>query len=183
MDASPRHDTEGSRWLDRITNIEVLNRAKSCSIGEKLIKALLRWVGNTIRMTTIGCRANLCMANWCQIEETRGVHVYGTQTLQKQNTWIGGTFSKNELETVTNSLLHVSGVIEQQPRPLQQQTSSAPTAIDSAHPNGGCIAIFVFIIIDESHTPAVIFGPEGQPRSSAMLKMKMAVTGHAISIA
>ena len=40
----------GIRWQDRVTNLEVLNRANSSSIESRLIKAQLRWVGHVIRM-------------------------------------------------------------------------------------------------------------------------------------
>nr|KAG5705334.1 hypothetical protein BaRGS_011106 [Batillaria attramentaria] len=40
----------GIRWQDRITNLEVLDRAQSCSIESMLLKAQLRWVGHVIRM-------------------------------------------------------------------------------------------------------------------------------------
>ena len=38
------------RWQDRVTNLEVLDRANSTSIESTIIKAQLRWVGHTIRM-------------------------------------------------------------------------------------------------------------------------------------
>ena len=40
----------GMRWQDRITNLEVLDRAQCISIQTLLIKAQLRWVGQIIRM-------------------------------------------------------------------------------------------------------------------------------------
>ena len=40
----------GIKWQDRITNLEVLDRAKSTSIKSMLIKAQLRWVGHVIRI-------------------------------------------------------------------------------------------------------------------------------------
>ena len=40
----------GIKWQDRITNLEVLDRANSTSIESMLIKAQLRWVGHIIRM-------------------------------------------------------------------------------------------------------------------------------------
>ena len=40
----------GIKWQDRITNLEVLDRANSTSIESMLIKAQLRWVGHVIRM-------------------------------------------------------------------------------------------------------------------------------------
>ena len=38
------------RWQDRITNLEVLDRAKMTSIEAMILKAQLRWVGHVIRM-------------------------------------------------------------------------------------------------------------------------------------
>ena len=38
------------RWQDRVTNLEVLDRAQSSSIESMLIKAQLRWTGHVIRM-------------------------------------------------------------------------------------------------------------------------------------
>jgi hypothetical protein len=38
------------RWQDRITNLEVLDRADSTSIEAKILKAQLRWCGHVIRM-------------------------------------------------------------------------------------------------------------------------------------
>ena len=38
------------RWQDRITNVEVLDRAQCTSIEALLIKAQLRWVGQIVRM-------------------------------------------------------------------------------------------------------------------------------------
>ena len=40
----------GINWQDRITNLEVLDRANPTSIESMLIKAQLRWVGHVIRM-------------------------------------------------------------------------------------------------------------------------------------
>lgn len=40
----------GIKWQDRITNLEVLDRAHSSSIESILIKTQLRWVGHVIRM-------------------------------------------------------------------------------------------------------------------------------------
>ena len=40
----------GMRWQDRITNLEVLDRAECTSIETLLNKAQLRWVGQIIRM-------------------------------------------------------------------------------------------------------------------------------------
>ena len=40
----------GMCWQDRITNLEVLDRAECTSIETLLIKAQLRWVGQIIRM-------------------------------------------------------------------------------------------------------------------------------------
>ena len=40
----------GIKWQDRITNLEVLDRANLTSIEAMLIKAQLRWVGHAIRM-------------------------------------------------------------------------------------------------------------------------------------
>ena len=40
----------GIRWLDHITNLEVLDQAKSTGIEATIIKAQLRWVGHVIRM-------------------------------------------------------------------------------------------------------------------------------------
>ena len=40
----------GIRWQDHITNLEILNQAKSTSIEATIIKAQLRWVGHVIRM-------------------------------------------------------------------------------------------------------------------------------------
>ena len=40
----------GIKWQDRITNLEVLDRANSTGIESMLIKAQLRWVGHVIRM-------------------------------------------------------------------------------------------------------------------------------------
>ena len=40
----------GICWQDRITNLEVLDRANSSSIESVLIKAQLRWVGHVIHM-------------------------------------------------------------------------------------------------------------------------------------
>ena len=40
----------GMRWQDRITNLEVLDRAECTSIETLLIKAQLQWVGQIIRM-------------------------------------------------------------------------------------------------------------------------------------
>ena len=39
------------RWQDHITNLEVLDQAKSTSIEATIIKAPLRWVGHVIRMS------------------------------------------------------------------------------------------------------------------------------------
>ena len=38
------------KWQDRITNLEVLDRANATSIEAKLIQAQLRWTGHVIRM-------------------------------------------------------------------------------------------------------------------------------------
>ena len=38
------------RWQDKITNLEVLDRAKSMSIEAMLMKAQMRWTGHVIRM-------------------------------------------------------------------------------------------------------------------------------------
>ncbi|XP_048578537.1 uncharacterized protein LOC125560641 isoform X2 [Nematostella vectensis] len=38
------------RWQDRITNIEVLDRADTTSIEAKILQAQLRWSGHVIRM-------------------------------------------------------------------------------------------------------------------------------------
>ena len=38
------------RWQDRVTNLEVLDRAKMTSIEAMVLKARLRWVGHVIRM-------------------------------------------------------------------------------------------------------------------------------------
>ena len=38
------------RWQDRITNLEVLDRAKMTSIEAMILKAQLRWIGHVIRM-------------------------------------------------------------------------------------------------------------------------------------
>ena len=40
----------GIRWQDKVTNIEVLNRANSSSLEALLIKAQLRWSGHVVRM-------------------------------------------------------------------------------------------------------------------------------------
>ncbi|KAL6487614.1 hypothetical protein MHYP_G00042400 [Metynnis hypsauchen] len=40
----------GIRWQDRVTNLEVLNRAESTSIEVMILKAQLRWTGHIIRM-------------------------------------------------------------------------------------------------------------------------------------
>ena len=40
----------GIRWQDKITNIDVLDRAETISIESMLLKAQLRWVGHIIRM-------------------------------------------------------------------------------------------------------------------------------------
>ena len=40
----------GIRWQDHITNLEVLDQAKSTSIEANIIKAQLRWVGHVIWM-------------------------------------------------------------------------------------------------------------------------------------
>ena len=40
----------GICWQDRVTNLQVLDRANSSSIKSMLIKAHLRWVGHVIRM-------------------------------------------------------------------------------------------------------------------------------------
>ena len=39
------------KWQDRVTNIEVLERANTVSIEAMLLKAQLRWVGHVIRMS------------------------------------------------------------------------------------------------------------------------------------
>ena len=38
------------RWQDKVTNIEVLDRAESISIEAMILKTQLRWVGHVIRM-------------------------------------------------------------------------------------------------------------------------------------
>ncbi|KAL6482392.1 hypothetical protein MHYP_G00104720 [Metynnis hypsauchen] len=40
----------GIRWQDRVTNLEVLDRAESTSIEALILKAQLRWTGHVIRM-------------------------------------------------------------------------------------------------------------------------------------
>ena len=40
----------GIRWQEHMTNLEVLNQAKSTSIEATISKAQLRWVGHVIRM-------------------------------------------------------------------------------------------------------------------------------------
>ena len=40
----------GIRWQDRVTNLEVLDRANSTSIESMLLKFQLRWVGHAICM-------------------------------------------------------------------------------------------------------------------------------------
>ena len=40
----------GIRWQDHITNLKVLDQAKSTSIEATIIKAQLRWVGHVIRI-------------------------------------------------------------------------------------------------------------------------------------
>ena len=40
----------GIRWQDHITNLKVLDQAKSTSIEATIIKAHLRWVGHVLRM-------------------------------------------------------------------------------------------------------------------------------------
>ena len=40
----------GIRWQDHITNLKVLDQAKSTSIESTIIKAQLGWVGHVIRM-------------------------------------------------------------------------------------------------------------------------------------
>ncbi|KAL6475004.1 hypothetical protein MHYP_G00160440 [Metynnis hypsauchen] len=40
----------GIRWQDRVTNLEVLDRAESTSIEAMVLKAQLRWTGHVIRM-------------------------------------------------------------------------------------------------------------------------------------
>jgi hypothetical protein len=39
------------RWQDKVTNIEVLDRANSTSIESMLLMAQLRWTGHVIRMS------------------------------------------------------------------------------------------------------------------------------------
>ena len=38
------------RWLDKVTNLQVLDRANAVSIEALLSKAQLRWTGHVIRM-------------------------------------------------------------------------------------------------------------------------------------
>ena len=40
----------GIRWQDIVTNLEVLDRAKSTSIEAMILKTQLRWTGHVIRM-------------------------------------------------------------------------------------------------------------------------------------
>ena len=40
----------GIRWQDKVTNLEVLDRAKSTSIEAMILKTQLRWTGHVIRM-------------------------------------------------------------------------------------------------------------------------------------
>ena len=53
------------RWQDKMTNIEVLERAGSISIEAMILKTQLRWFGHVIRMDDQRLSNNLLFGELC----------------------------------------------------------------------------------------------------------------------
>lgn len=60
------------RWQDRITNLEVLDRAESTSIEAMILKAQLRWTGHVIRMEPHRIPRQLFYGELCEGKRKRG---------------------------------------------------------------------------------------------------------------
>ena len=62
----------GIHWQDRVTNLEVLDRADSTSIEAMIIKAQLRWTGHVIRMQDTRMPKQLLYGELSTGERNRG---------------------------------------------------------------------------------------------------------------
>ena len=60
------------RWQDKVTNIEVLDRAGSISIEAMILKTQLRWVGHVIRMDDQRLPKHLLFGELCSGRRNRG---------------------------------------------------------------------------------------------------------------
>ena len=71
----------GIRWQDHITNLEVLDQAKSTSIEATIIKVQLRWVGHEWR--SVGCQDAWYTGNSRPAKETKVDQICGIKTRTK----------------------------------------------------------------------------------------------------
>ena len=62
----------GIKWQDRVTNLEVLDRASLTSIETMVLKAQLRWTGHVIRMEPFRLPRQLLYAELRQGQRPRG---------------------------------------------------------------------------------------------------------------
>ena len=62
----------GIWWRDKVTNLEVLDRAKSTSIEAMILKAQLRWTGHVIRMDSDRIPRQLFYGELCDGKRKQG---------------------------------------------------------------------------------------------------------------
>ncbi|KAI8519286.1 hypothetical protein Bbelb_025430 [Branchiostoma belcheri] len=62
----------GVRWQDKVSNLEILDRAETISIEALILKAQLRWTGHVIRMDDTRIPKQLLYGELCQGKRKRG---------------------------------------------------------------------------------------------------------------
>ena len=156
----------GMCWQDRITNLEVLDRAECTSIETLLIKAQLRWVGQIIRMDDPLMPRQLLYGELVRV----------TRTLKKieasdsdRSQWCSPTLTAPtsfEDDRVTDSWQQPMNEAKEHSLLIsQQRSSSVPPAPDSALPDWVCRATRESVDDHTTRSPqhAVFFGHDGQP--------------------
>ena len=62
----------GVRWQDKVTNLEVLDRAETTSIEAMILKAQLCWTGHVIRMDDSKIPKQFLYGELCHRKRKRG---------------------------------------------------------------------------------------------------------------